>query len=157
MTGAYYDIEIFSNYVSVLALDMTTDQGLVDMYVEADISDDIEGKKYALGHINYKQFIFHEDRWDAKEFFKFFDEIKLLVGFNSIKFDDKHEYKKINWHILAKKYSGIEFSNYKKLYSLNKKELNTLSLWYDGIDVSSGCIWNKNALISIRLIQEDCK
>mgnify|MGYP001769505466 CR=1 FL=1 len=79
------------------------------------------------------------------------------IANSSIKFDNRYEYKKINWYILAKKYSGIEFSNYRKSYLLNKNELNTLSLWYDGIDVSSGCIWNKNALISINLIQEDCK
>lgn len=79
------------------------------------------------------------------------------IANSSIKFDNRYEYKKINWYILAKKYSGIEFSNYRKLYLLNKNELNTLSLWYDEIDVLSGCIWNKNALISINLIQEDCK
>ena len=88
MVGAYYDIEIFSNYVSFLFLDMTTKQEWIDMYVNADINNDIETKRYALTNMNYKCFILHKDQYDAVEFFEFMKTIKLLIGFNSIKFDD---------------------------------------------------------------------
>ncbi|MCK9429962.1 MAG: hypothetical protein M0R17_08150 [Candidatus Omnitrophica bacterium] len=88
MVGAYYDIEVFSNYVSFLFLDMTTKQEWIDMYIDADINKDVETKRYALTHMNYKCFILHKDQYDAVEFFEFMKDIKLLIGFNSIKFDD---------------------------------------------------------------------
>ena len=147
MTGAYFDIEIFSNYVSVLALDMTTNQSDIDAYVEADINDDIEGKKYALSHINYKQFVFHEDRWDAREFFKFFDEIKLLVGFNSIKFDDliidyiyiiKDEVLTGNRKVVLTKIKNLVdniISNNNVNYKYFDEELKRFQQWWTSIDL----------------------
>lgn len=88
MLGAYYDIEIFANYVSFLFLDITTEQKWIDAYIRADINKDIEGKKYALNQMNYRLFIFHESQNDTVEFFEFIKGLKLLIGYNSIKFDD---------------------------------------------------------------------
>lgn len=88
MIGAYYDIEAFGNYISFLFLNMVNDQKAIDVYIEADINKDIEAKKEALTHIDYKDFVLHADQYDAVEFYEFMKDIKLLIGFNSIKFDD---------------------------------------------------------------------
>lgn len=88
MIGAYFDIEVFSNYVSLLFLNMTTEQKWIDAYIEADINKNISGMEEALNHMDYRQFILHEDQYDAVEFYEFMKKIKLLIGFNSIKFDN---------------------------------------------------------------------
>jgi hypothetical protein len=88
MVGAYYDIEIFANYISFLFLNMTNDQKWIDVYIDADIDHDEKRKQEALYHIDYKLFVFHEDRYDALEFYEFMSHIKLLIGFNSLRFDD---------------------------------------------------------------------
>lgn len=79
-----------------------------------------------------------------------------LIPRNSSNSYNYFELNKIDWYKLAKEYSGIEFRNYKKSYQLQIKYVS-IPTWYDGIDVSSGCIWDKNALLSVNLIQEDCK
>ena len=88
MIGAYYDIEIFSNYVSFLFVDMQTEQKHIDNYINADINKNIEEKNKALSNIKYKQFILHKTQFDARAFFEFMKDIKLLIGFNNIRFDD---------------------------------------------------------------------
>jgi hypothetical protein len=88
MIGAYFDIEVFENYVSLLFLDMNVDQQWIDAYIEADIINDEMGKKYALNHIDYKQFILHNDRYDIEAFYLFMKDIKLLIGFNNKHYDD---------------------------------------------------------------------
>lgn len=88
MIGAYYDIEIFSNYISFLFVDMENDQNWIDMYIDADINKDIKLKEEALSHIKYKVFILHDDRNDALAFYEFMSNIKLLIGYNSIRFDN---------------------------------------------------------------------
>lgn len=88
MIGAYYDIEVFSNYVSLLFLDMQCEQRLIDEYINADIAKNEDRKLEALSHIPYRLFILHEDQYDANEFYEFISGIKLLIGFNSIKFDN---------------------------------------------------------------------
>lgn len=88
MIGAYYDIEIFANYVSFLFLDMNNDQKYIDNYINADIDNNIILKNEALSNIKYRQFVLHEEQDNAKEFYIFMRDIKLLIGFNSIKFDD---------------------------------------------------------------------
>ena len=77
-----------------------------------------------------------------------------LIPRNSSNSYNYFELNKIDWYKLAKEYSGIEFRNYKKSYQLQIKYVS-IPTWYDGIDVSSGCIWDKNALLSVNLIQED--
>lgn len=88
---------------------------------------------------------------DLKEFFNKYiskKQIELSIG---------DFYYRTNWYKLSKDYSGIEFLNYKKSYNMNIDispfEFKKI-VWYDHIDVSSGCIWNINALISINLIDE---
>lgn len=88
MTGAYFDIEVFSNYVSLLFLNMTTEQKWIDAYIEADINNDSISMEEALSHMDYQQFILYENQYDAVEFYAFIKDIKLLIGFNSIKFDN---------------------------------------------------------------------
>jgi len=57
----------------------------------------------------------------------------------------KFKYNYINWRRFSASYSGIEISPYqwKRRFDL---------LWYYGWDCSSGCIWNPNAIISLRLL-----
>lgn len=88
MIGAYYDIEAFANYISFLFLNMSTDQKYIDAYVEADINKDDIAKGEALDNIDYRQFVLHQDQYDGTEFYEFMSHIKLLIGFNSIRFDD---------------------------------------------------------------------
>jgi len=69
-------------------------------------------------------------------------KIKVFVinfGMNKNKW-----FTEINWELVAKKYSGVEFNPY--FYSLRLKPTMT---WYNGIDVASGCVWNKNAIKKI--------
>lgn len=88
MIGAYYDIEVFGNYVSFLFLNMENDQTWIDAYIDADIKKDFNAKQEALNHIDYRHFVLHNDRYDASEFYEFMRDIKLLIGYNSIKFDN---------------------------------------------------------------------
>lgn len=88
MLGAYFDIEWFENYGSILFLDMNTKQEDIDAYIQADIDKDDIAKGDALARMNYRQFIFHKDQYDAVEFYEFMKNIQLLIGFNSIKFDN---------------------------------------------------------------------
>ena len=147
MTGAYFDIEIFSNFISILALDMSTDQSLIDQYIEADIEKDTEKKKYALSHINYKQFVFYETKWDADEFYKFMDEIKLLIGFNNIKFDNllldklyilKDEVLHGNRLVVLTKMKSLcdnIIANNNVNYKYFDEELKRFSEWWTSIDL----------------------
>jgi hypothetical protein len=88
MLGAYYDIEAFQNYISFLFLNMDTEQKYIDAYIEADINNNDIRKGEALANIDYRLFILHEDQYDAAEFYEFMLHIKLLIGFNSLRFDD---------------------------------------------------------------------
>jgi hypothetical protein len=44
--------------------------------------------------------------------------------------------KYVNWKKVKELYDGIEFTNYSKTFDLNEP------LWWNTIDVKSGCIWN---------------
>lgn len=57
-------------------------------------------------------------------------------------------YSEIDWKKVAKDYGGIEFYPYIKYSSLffNKKHLE-IYIWYQAIDISSGCIWNTKSII----------
>lgn len=60
-------------------------------------------------------------------------------------------YYSINWDLVADKYFGIEFQNYRAI----KSEYDDwYDLWFHMIDVSSGCIWNNEAVKSLTLICE---
>ena len=65
------------------------------------------------------------------------DVIKLQEQYGVDKFG-MGDYK-IDWSLVAKDYSGIEFNPYH--YALSRKYM-----WYYSIDVASGCIWDKGAL-----------
>lgn len=60
---------------------------------------------------------------------KFVEQYGESYRFESI----PHEYKKIDWGRVADDYAGIEIIP--KRYDYN-------DLWYEGWDISSGCIWN---------------
>jgi len=63
-------------------------------------------------------------------------------------------YTAIDWKKVAKYYGGIEFNPYIKYSSLffNKKYLE-IYIWYNTIDISSGCIWNTKSIIkTIKLL-----
>ena len=64
------------------------------------------------------------------------------------------DYCIIDWEKVAKDYGGIEFYPYIKYSSLffNKKPLE-IYIWYETIDISSGCIWNTKSIIkTIKLL-----
>lgn len=48
----------------------------------------------------------------------------------------------INWYTVAMRYNGI-------LIRYQKSD----SIWYDGWDVSSGCIWNKRGIVKTKLLK----
>lgn len=88
MVGAYFDLEVFNNYVSFLFIDMLTKQEDIDAYIDADINDDDVRKREALSRINYKHFVLHEHCYQALAFYDFMKDIKLLIGYNNIKYDN---------------------------------------------------------------------
>jgi len=51
------------------------------------------------------------------------------------------------WSRLAEKYNGIEIRFH---YSYMKRSEDN---WYDGWDVSSGCVWNKSGIKKINLLK----
>jgi len=148
MIGAYYDIEAFSNYISFLFLDMSTKQEWIDMYIDADINKDLKQKEYALSNMNYKCFILHEDQYDAIEFYEFMKNIKLLIGFNSIRFDDllimkMHTIKNIalagntNWRTIdiIKHLCDSIIDNNDINYRYMDEELKSFKQWWTSIDL----------------------
>lgn len=95
MIGAYYDIEVYPNFLSLSFLDTSTPQELIDEYIDADIHKDIIRKVEALNKMNHRVFIVASDSFtstvvqnDIVEFYDFIKDIKILIGFNSIKFDN---------------------------------------------------------------------
>ena len=63
-------------------------------------------------------------------------------------------YSEIDWKKVAKDYGGIEYYPYVKYSSLffNKKHLE-IYIWFQAIDISSGCIWNTKSIIqTIKLL-----
>jgi hypothetical protein len=148
MVGAYYDIEAFGNYISFLFLNMVNDQKAIDAYIEADINKDSQAKKEALTHIDYKHFVLHEDQYDAIEFYEFMKDIKLLIGFNSIKFDDlllmqMYIYKDIvlagntNWRAIQiiKNLADNIISNNDINYKYFDENLKKFKQWWTSIDL----------------------
>lgn len=58
--------------------------------------------------------------------------------------------KSIDWQTLAKDYDGIVISPY-----LHSRRFARHTLWYYGWDCASGCIWNKAAIKSLKLIKKE--
>jgi len=52
---------------------------------------------------------------------------------------------KINWNNVAQHYAGVEFNPYNKW----SHKVGEDSLWYQGIDVPSGCVWDGSAITSV--------
>ncbi len=79
----------------------------------------------------------------------FINTKQKLIDFDrkySTNINEKINLSYIDWESIEKKYSGIEISPYQ--YSLR------FSLfWYYGWDVSSGCIWNSDCIISTNKIK----
>ena len=83
------------------------------------------------------------------------DMSKILLITNSVQLDRfTDEYKIyplsvakfllfIDWKKIALKYSGIEINPY-----LWERRLDMNSTWYYGWDCASGCVWNKEAVLS---------
>lgn len=95
MTGAYYDIECYPNFFSALFVSTTNPQSIIDNYVDADINKNEELKKEILLTLDHRLFIVYSDKFSNKveinhmtEFYKFIDEIKILIGFNSLGYDN---------------------------------------------------------------------
>lgn len=88
MTGAYWDIEDYKNLFMVTFLDMYTPQPIIDEYIEADIRKDKVAKQAALSKMNIKTFIISDWKNDIISLIEFLRDIKLLVGFNSLKYDN---------------------------------------------------------------------
>jgi len=62
--------------------------------------------------------------------------------------DFKHLSMWIDWQAVAKKYDGIEIDPYEHNFMA---AINML--WYYIWDCSSGCVWNKSAIKSIKIIK----
>jgi len=62
-------------------------------------------------------------------------------------------YVEINWYKVSKDYDGIIFCPYFKnvIFSLKSKKLAKKYLWYNTLDVPSGCIWNTKVIKKSKL------
>jgi hypothetical protein len=56
--------------------------------------------------------------------------------------------RKIDWAKVAQTYAGVEFNPYNKWAD----EVDEDSLWYQGIDVPSGCVWDSAAIASVEAL-----
>lgn len=85
-----------------------------------------------------------------KQFIDFFEKYKDLVDWKKkILPNTKHiDFMDINWGKVSEEYYGIEINPY--MY-----EFRFSHMWYCGWDVSSGCVWNKDAVRSITLIEDN--
>lgn len=65
-----------------------------------------------------------------------------------------HSYgiEKVNWRLVQEKYKGIELPDYERIYS---PDWGVDLLWHYGWDVSSGCIWDLDSIISIEKVDID--
>jgi hypothetical protein len=77
-----------------------------------------------------------------------------FIAFENTYFETRQEkgrqYTGINWKKVADNYSGISISPYRNdMRNASKKD------WYNGWDVSSQCIWNSDAIDSIKEINID--
>jgi hypothetical protein len=70
------------------------------------------------------------------------DIITFSKRYGIINFDN--DYIFINWNLVSKDYGGVEFNPYLK----NDYDIMDKYIWYRTIDVSSGCIWNLDSIIS---------
>lgn len=63
----------------------------------------------------------------------------------------------INWENVSRDYSGIEIPNYHSLSMRNWHEYDKLYyrlyFWLYTWDVSSGCVWNKDAIINFKKLE----
>ena len=160
MIGAYYDVETYPNFLSLLFLDITTSQHLIDAYVDADIKKDLVRKKEILGQINYKLFIVYTKKGTNQvtinnilEFYSFIKSIKILIGFNSVKFDNLivdhlliHEEQYSNpindWQINLNIYSLVEsiIANNNSNYKYIDTELNAFQEPFRSMDLYTGLL-----------------
>ena len=105
-----------------------------EYYYKINIDD---GKMLKLS--NFKELIEFTKKYGIKEQYN-------LKGPEELNF--KHI--NIDWPLVAKQYSGIEICPY--IFQARLK-----LLWSYGWDVASGCIWNKNAIHSIELVNKPQK
>lgn len=67
------------------------------------------------------------------------------------KMHSRFGFKFINWYDVAQQYDGVEFNPYGKFTSRAAMK----SIWYSGVDVPSGCIWNSRAIQSFKPVSLD--
>ena len=74
-----------------------------------------------------------------------YKKLILLDNKKNVYFDNNT----IDWQKVAKKFGGIEFNPYThqviKRIKNGKKQI--LIMWYNTIDVPSGCIWNLKPIV----------
>lgn len=132
MTGGYFDIEIYKNLYMITFLDMNCNQDLVDEYIEADIRKDKARKQLALSKLPIKTFIISD--WDNEiiPLLTFLKDVKLLVGFNSLKYDNLI----IDYCLIFKeKYSRFEaWQINDDLYNLSQNIISNNDVNYKGFD-----------------------
>lgn len=81
-----------------------------------------------------------------KKIYADYNEVKEILYYDHNINASKKEinyYKYPRWDLIATQYDGVEFPNFKATYKY---------FWYDSIDVSSGCIWNIDAIKSFELL-----
>jgi hypothetical protein len=108
------------------------------------------GNDWHLGQIVYKIFVDYDKiiHLSSHEQLKDFSEKynkKAIVGITSL--DLGSRYDNIDWEKVYEKFNGIEISPY--LYDYEKTPF-----WYYGWDCASGCIWNKNAIKKVELLED---
>ena len=83
-----YDVEIFPNFFSVIFIDVNVPMNVIRAYEIADYTKQYETKAKLLKLINPQIFIIHYEHNDLKLLIDFMTNHKVLIGYNSINYDD---------------------------------------------------------------------
>jgi len=58
--------------------------------------------------------------------------------------------KIVDWSLASKEFAGVEFCP----YPVGGMDISVKNVWYAGIDVPSGCVWNPSAITNSTLVAE---
>jgi hypothetical protein len=159
-------------HISKTPISKIDDRFLVDDYLR----DKPEGFWFTYESDEWKEF-YYNNKTDSYFMYEIvidstniitLDSIDKINNFNEKYESDKNIYKhkqdlnetvysmiwtSPNWFKVKKDYYGIEFPNYEELK--NEIDFNDVkNHWLTFIDVNSGCIWNKKAVVNFKLLDK---
>ncbi len=84
-----YDIENYINFTCFTFLDALTPRAIIDKYIAADIANDKVAKEEVIKQMNVRRFVMFGKVNHADSLSNFiYNEVAILVGYNSYKYDD---------------------------------------------------------------------